>query len=470
MYKSRNKNQTDSFSRRKLLQASLLAPLASVSIAGCSNRGTNSSSTGQPEAVSVHGMVLNDIETDLMKEIEQFEVIDAHEHLRPEEQWMGREEVDVFTLFSQYTPGDLIRAGMSGKQLKSLSDRTIPLQKRWNTFKPFWQQIRAGSYSRAALLAVKRIYGFDDIDDKTYQPLSDAIKKANKPGLYKRILRDTCNIRTCLTQCDQTKLGTDMLTSVMSLEKWWVPNNLETWENIEHPLMDHTATVKSLDEFIEVRNNMMLRYKTEGAVGLKMCARPFETPDKAKAIDAFNKLRDGKIKVLPRPNPLRDYVIDQSIAFAAKQDLPVAVHTGVWWDFRNLNPLHMITMIQRHPKAKFDIYHLGFPWVRQCLMLGKGFLNVWINFCWTQVISQRCSMDALDEAIDLLPANKIIAFGGDYQTPVEKIYGHLVMARENIVRVLAKRVEKKEMTMTQALEMAHKWLFDNPNELYKLNL
>jgi len=130
----------------------------------------------------------------------------------------------------------------------------------------------------------------------------------------------------------------------------------------------------------------------------------------------------------------------------------------------------MIGIIQRFPKVKFDVYHLGYPWVRESLMLGKGFTNVWINFCWTHIISQRCALDGLDEAIDLLSANKIIGFGGDYRWPIEKVYGHLVMARENIVRVLAKRIERKEMTHTEALDMAHRLLFDNPNELYKLNL
>jgi len=469
MYKFRNKTQTDGFSRRKLLQASLLAPLASVSIAGCSNRGTNSGSAGQPEAVSLHGMVLNDIETDLMKEIEQFEIIDAHEHIPPEADRL-KENVNLFTLFTMYTHGDLLRAGMDEKNYQKLYDESISLEKRWRMLKPYWQQIRMGSYARAILLAIKKFYGFDDITDKTYEPLSQAITAANKPGVYKRVLGNACKIRTCLTQCGKTKLGTDLLTPVIWLEKLWYRGSMNKWSTIEHPLVNPDATVKTLDEFIEVRERYFQRVVSEGAVALKMMCQPFEEPNRKDALKAFNQLRNGKIKVLPTINPLRDYAIDRAIAFAEKNDLPVAVHTGVWKDFRELDPLHMIGIIQRFPKVKFDVYHLGYPYVRECLMLGKGFANVWINFCWSQIISQRCSLDALDEVIDLLPANKVIAFGGDYRWPIEKVYGHLVMARENIVRVLARRIERKEMTMAHALEIAHKWLFDNANELYKLNL
>ena len=66
--------------------------------------------------------------------------------------------------------------------------------------------------------------------------------------------------------------------------------------------------------------------------------------------------------------------------------------------------------------------------------------------------------------------NKILAFGGDYATPVEKTYGHLVMAREDIAEVLSRRIESGQLTEDQALDLARKWLWDNPKELYRLDL
>ena len=115
------------------------------------------------------------------------------------------------------------------------------------------------------------------------------------------------------------------------------------------------------------------------------------------------------------------------------------------------------------------MYHLGFPWVRETLMLGKGFSNVWINFCWTHTISQRVAAEAIDEAIDLLPMNKILAFGGDYLAPaVEKSYGHLVMARENIAQAFARRIAARQMSETQALALIHQWFWENPLGVYRL--
>jgi len=161
--------------------------------------------------------------------------------------------------------------------------------------------------------------------------------------------------------------------------------------------------------------------KDQGAVGLKMVSNPYKAPSREDGVCAFNRLRDGVESRLPVPNPLRDYVVDQTISFAAEHSLVIAVHTGYWGDVRTLDPLHMIPILQRHPKVRFDIYHLGYPWVRETLMLGKGFSNVWLNLCWTHIISQRFATSALDEAIDLVPMNKLIAFGGGWYPGGESV-------------------------------------------------
>lgn len=86
--------------------------------------------------------------------------------------------------------------------------------------------------------------------------------------------------------------------------------------------------------------------------------------------------------------------------------------------------------------------------------------------CWTHIISQRIATQALDEAIELLPANKLLAFGWDYHIQIEKIYGHLAMAREDVRRALAGRVASRELAGAQALESARRWFCENPRGLY----
>ena len=410
-------------------------------------------------------MKLNRIEKNLMKALEAMDIIDAHEHLGPEAKRVET-RVDVFTLFSHYTRGDLFVAGMSEEAHKSLSDHKIPLDRCWETFAPYWEQIRYGSYARAALLAAQRFYDVDDINENTYEQLSHAMQKANTPGIYQRVLRDACRIRTALTQCGSTQLGgTPLLTPVMPMVY-----NMETGEELMQPKFAPGLTINSLDDYLDAMKAYVVRVKREGAVGLKMASNPYQAPNREAAASTFTRIKSGQEQRLPTPNPLRDYIVDETIRFATEQELVICVHTGYWGDFRLLDPTHMIPILQRHPKARFDIYHLGYPWMREAIMLGKGFANVWLNLCWTHIISQRFVLIGLDELIDLVPMNKIIAFGGDYGLPVEKVYGHLVMAREDVARVLGRRIAEGEMTETAAITLAKKWFWDNPNDLYRLGL
>jgi predicted TIM-barrel fold metal-dependent hydrolase len=121
----------------------------------------------------------------------------------------------------------------------------------------------------------------------------------------------------------------------------------------------------------------------------------------------------------------------------------------------------------RRRATRFDVYHAGYPYVREAIMLGKAQPNVWLNLCWTYIISRKFAGDALEEMLETLPLNKVLGFGGDYRV-VEKVYGHLVMARETIARVLAKKVEDRDMTEARALEAARMMLRENPKELYRL--
>lgn len=128
----------------------------------------------------------------------------------------------------------------------------------------------------------------------------------------------------------------------------------------------------------------------------------------------------------------------------------------------------MIPVCLRHRGTRFDLYHAGAPWTRELGVYAKSLPNAWLNLCWVHAISPAIAFQTLDECLDLLPTNKIIGFGGDYALPVEKVWGHLVLARRNIARVLARRVKDAIMSRQEAMRIARQWLFDNPRELYKL--
>jgi predicted TIM-barrel fold metal-dependent hydrolase len=423
---------------------------------------------------------LSSIEEDLLEALKEIEVVDAHEHLPPEKVRLEH-KVDVFTLFSVYTIGDLTASGMPQEHMKKIHEPSISIEKRWELFSPYLEHIRYGSYARPAFIAAKEFYGFDDINEKNYKLLSEKIKESNKPGIYHRVLREKCNIRVALTQFDTTDYDLDLLVPLMWLDNYAA---VKSKNAIESNATNLGEEVKSLDDYVKIIRKGLEKWKSEGVVGIKMVSKTFKSPSKSQAKSTFEKMmRNEKYNLpetqkiiqldspcFPELNPLYIYLIEEMLDIAADLGLVVAVHTGMWGDFRILDPQHMIPIIARHPKTKFDIYHMGIPYVRQTAIIGKNFPNVWLNLCWCHIISPKIAYQAMDELIDLVPINKIIAFGGDYVLPVEKVYGHLLMARENIVKVLGKRIKEKLLTENEAIDIAKKWFYNNPKELYKLDI
>jgi len=420
-------------------------------------------------------MILSKLQHALLDAMEKMEIIDAHEHL-PDEQVRLASPADVFTLFSHYARLDLRQAGMSEQDYKSLFDRGKPLEARWKRFAPFWEQIRWTCFSRPALIAAERFYGFSDINETTYREISAAMQQANTPGIYERVLRKACNIRACLTNAYDTDVKSDLLIPVL-----WPPlmYDVKTWEDLSHPVFDRQARVSSLDDYLEASKRYLLKAKANGVVAFKMLSRPHGVPDRRKAEECFGRLKSGAVKALesvggPGANPLRDYLADEFITFAGRNDMVIAVHTGFLSTLRHHHAMDVAPLIMRHPDVRFDVYHVGYPRVREALTLAKCQPNVWVNFTGTYLVSGRFAQATLDEAVDLLPASKIIAFGGDYGStygvPVENVYGHLVMARQAIASVLARRIQEGQMTQNQAVDLAGRWFRDNPKELYRLDV
>ena len=403
-------------------------------------------------------------EQKLIDTMGQMDIIDAHEHLPPEHVRTSA-PADALILFAHYTRTDLICAGLTMDEYQWVVDCSQDLDERWRKFSPLLKEIRYGSYARPAFLAAKEFYGFDDINDDNYRELSEAIAEANTPGIYHRVMRDKCHILTALTQAGRTDYDDDLLTPLMPLDHFAAVNARGV---VETRSGEVGMAAKTLDDYLEVVKKGLGKWIDEGVVGIKTRAQPRQNPDRGLAEAAFGQIMGSTHGA--DTAALRHFLTHQLFELAADLDLVVAVHAGMWGDFRDLDAEHMIPVFPQHPRTRFDLYHLSMPNVRPCAVICKNNPNVWLNLCWTHIISQRMTVSALEEVMDMVPMNKIIGFGGDYSRPVEKVYGHLVMARENIAEVLGRRVDRGLMGLDEAIALAEKWLYENPKALYKLDV
>jgi uncharacterized protein len=167
--------------------------------------------------------------------------------------------------------------------------------------------------------------------------------------------------------------------------------------------------------------------------------------------------------------PLTDYLVHYTVQQAAQRGLPIQIHTGLlegsYNNLQNANPMHLIPLLMEYREARFVLFHGSYPWIREFIALGKMFPNVWLDMCWVWVISPQAGRLILHEAIETIPQNKITAFGGDYIF-VEGSYGHSVMARQNIERVLSEKIAEGWFGVDEAMQYARAVLYENALELY----
>lgn len=407
----------------------------------------------------------------LLNELSAMPVIDAHEHLLSEEQRTAS-EVDVLSLFIHYNRCELGTAGMCPETICRLQDKNIPIEQRWNLFEPFWKKIEFTSYAKAVKIVIRELLGFDELNTSTYQDISAALKHLNKKGLYDKILKKHCHIEAVLNQGFIAEPDDPFFKNVYRFDHpglFW-NQTASDFEKLEQEKGIKLNNGENLIEYI--RKDFKEAIDNKGAVGFKVAGLDLPPLNYQKVDASVKKIRD---RGTPDPDDVR--TVQSLITFAAietsiKMDVPVAVHVGLTWDnwidFYPLRPSNIRSWVDTYRDAKFDLYHLGIPWQEEIMILAKIYPNVWLNLCWSHIISQKISTETLIKLTELIPVNKILAFGGDYNFPVENIYGHYRMALEDIAAALTDRIENQIMTFDQAVEVAYAWLYENARNLYSL--
>lgn len=399
---------------------------------------------------------------ELYDEIAQLEIIDAHEHLPAEADYL-KFGYSGLNLFANYLRLDLLSAGLDAGFYETMrTDVTSLPEVWWPKVKPFYEACKHTGYAQALQITARDLFDIDEINDRTIGAVAERVQADNTPGLYRRVLRDRCRIRKAITYVDQAAFpGDPVLCGITSLLKY-----VGLGKGYVAPYEQMSGTkIKSLDDLTHAAQSLLRKDIADGAVGFKMAAADFGLPDSEAAAACVKEelAPDFRPQALPA---LRDWLFDKCLDVAAEANVPVAVHTGYWGDFREMDPKFMLGFAARRPDVRFDMFHLGIPFWREAALIGKNLPNVTLNLCWCAIASPLTTRRMLDELIDLVPANKISLFGGDYRVAVQKVYGHLVLARRIAASSLAKCIEAGEIDRPEALRLGKLWLHDNPARFY----
>ncbi len=431
-------------------------------------------------------MTDTDLYRRLRSEIEMIPLFDTHEHLLSEAV-RNEQEIDLFAWFSMYAGSDLVSAGMPEETFQRLFYSRLPLEERWADLAPFWRDIRTTAYGRALILAAHDLYDIPDINENTYQQLSEKITRANTAGWYHQVLKERANIQVSildpLEKWDATPLAEidrRFFEPVIRMNDYILPASRLDLAALEAKT---GLSIHSLDQLLEAIDVALAIALDAKVVGIKVAVAYerslfFEKTTYADAESVFNRLachpvryrslfeqgRDKPPISWPEAKPLHDYLMHYLLQRAVELELPVQIHTGLQEGngnrVENSNPLHLANLLMEYRELRFDLFHAGYPYHSQMATLGKNFPNAYVDLAWVHVISPWIARQALHEYIETVPSNKIFAFGGDYAF-VEGAYAHSRLARENVAQVLTEKVLAGYLTEDEALALARRLLREN---------
>ena len=376
------------------------------------------------------------------------------------------------SIYGQYVRLPMLASGLPFSEWERMHDPAVPLMERWAILRPFLPLIRHTSFARAARLTLNHFWGESEITDDNVGWLSERIAAENHSGLYNRVLRDHCNI---LRVCNQDTLqndcrdldvyrNQDILAPVVSLIDVKGPEGMEVNRLIS------PEGCGCLDAYMDWARQRLVDMVRGGAVGFKSFAILELPKDRSSALAEFADLqRSGRELRIDAPSALRSWIHAELLSIVPQLGVPVAVHTG-FWQLNLFHPAHVLPLLERFPAVHFDLFHAGVPYVREIGAMAINYPNTSLNLCWAHSNNAAMTASALNEYIDWLGSDKLIAFGSDVHQMIEKVYGHLELARRNVAGVLARRIEMGLMNCDDALQLVRAWFFDNPTRIYKLPL
>jgi len=414
------------------------------------------------------------IHPEIKKVVDAIRVIDTHEHLYEEQERLNA-PIDFIDLFDQYAVYDLQSAGMPAEDWERCLQPDTPPEKKWELFEPFYRAARNTAYLKASEIAIRDLYDIDRLDSQTCHKLTERMRRRNQPGVLKWILQEKSGIeRAQVTSLNDPffRMQTDWSIfqqdlCVQYLLAWPLP--------LEELQQDTGVTINHFKDYARAIDALFERFGPH-AVAIKQQStywrvQKFDQVSDSAAENAFERamLRPLRATEADRKQ-LQDWALHRCIRLAGEYQLPVKMHTGYrnginTMDLNHCRARDLLNLFIDYPQARFDLFHMGYPYQEEVLALAKQFSNVYVDLCWAWIMDPQASRRFFKQFLTAVPANKLFGFGGDYWM-AEPVYGHLKLARAGIAQALSEMVEEEYFSVDQALEIAQRVLRVNAWEVF----
>ena len=411
----------------------------------------------------------------LLEEMRAIRTVDCHSHTNLQSEYYAAER-NLFSMRSYFNREITALTGATGQEFEDVYGAGASDTECWALLRRAIQSAGNTSYWRHNLVTYRRFFGLVDpeLTDENWEAINQAIiERTADPDWYRWVTEDVCALRTQIRNVPwyedwEPQFFTATLRMEAALELL-NEGSRARFAGVCDRNLDSLADLKlALRDYVQ-------GYVARGACGIKLAHAYSRTLDsqavsEAEAGRIFAQSLRGHEPTADDVKRFQDHLIFYMGEIADEMDLVFQIHTGVqttWGWVPDSNPIHLLPLIHRFPKVKFDLFHMGYPYVRELGMMGKHCPNVYLNMAWAYVVSMEASRQGLSEWIDLVPGSRILAFGSDVRWP-EFIYGHLEMARSCLADVLVEKVRRDYLSASAASDLLHKMLYDNPVALYRL--
>jgi hypothetical protein len=411
--------------------------------------------------------------------IAQTSIVDVHEHHLPEV-FLSR-EVNLLQLFRQSYAG---WAQARPYPLPSETREGDPMlagvpPTTWEALTPFLERSGSNSFVRNLVRAVTELHGGEpgEITHANWEALDASVREQHRqPGWCAGVLRRAGIERVITDPYSDPLLDARVafganygsVMRINSLAFGWHPAAVDHNGNSGHKLLERVGLkADSFDGYLAALVKLVDGLASRGQVALKNALAydrdiTFDEPDETLARQAWGK---AKPSVAER-KAFSDFVVDYLCRLAGERDLPVQMHLGTAI-IRGSHPLHAAGLIERHPRTRFLLMHLAYPWSRDLLGMAFVYRNIWLDLTWSLLLSPSHFKLALHEAIEIEPDESRLMIGGD-NWHVEETYGTLLLARRLIGEVLQEKVAAGYFGVAHAQRLAARILNENARAFFKL--
>jgi uncharacterized protein len=408
--------------------------------------------------------------TDLALHIQSIPLVDTHEHLWKEAEWLENGPADVLQdLFANYVPADFVSAGASPEAMKRLTDASDPdLEARFAGVRDTWEAIQFTGYGEAVRLIARHVYGMEEITGPALRDAQAKVAGLRRPGERLRLLREVANLHHTQTDdfcwpCLPDPSGPDFFLYDLS----WVEfcSGDVKWEQLA---AETGITVRDLSTLRQAMEALFAKYapcaiavKSQHAYRRTLAWQERSDHEADSALQSLLSTPTNSPTYEPTVAArlcLGDWCWERGLELAAEYRLPFKIHTGYYAGTGRM-PVEWIRagnlweLMARHPRTRFVLMHIAYPYSDELVALVKRYPNAWADLCWAWSINPHASMEFVRRFLHAAPANKLFAFGGDTRGPTGA-YAYALQARKWLTKALQAEVDDGELSERQAIDLA----------------